>query len=97
MGELIKELLKEVIGKEINLFIIPEIGKYNNEFILTGTLTKHKGNNPLYKVTCKLNENNYYIFSENSIYEIEKLFGDVDIILLRGFNYTDVMRKMVTI
>jgi len=69
----------------------------NNEFILTGTLTKHKGNNPLYKVTCKLNENNYYIFSENSIYEIEKLFGDVDIILLRGFNYTDVMRKMVTI
>lgn len=95
MKELIKELLKEVIGKEINLFIIPEIGKY--EFKLTGTLTKHIGNNPLYKVTCKFNENNYHIFSENSIYEIEKLFGDVDIILLRGFNYTDEMRKMVTI
>ena len=69
----------------------------NNEFKLTGTLTKHMGNNPLYKVTCKFNKNNYYIFSENSIYEIEKLFGDVDIILLPGFNYTDEMRKMVTI
>lgn len=95
MEKLTKELLKESIGKGINLYMIPEIGR--GEFILTGTLTKHKGNNPLYKVTCDSNKNNYYIFSEDDIYVLDELFGDIIMVLNIKFNYTDEMRKMVAI
>ena len=37
-------MLNDLIGKEVSLF-------YYDEFILTGTLSKHKGNNPYYQVT----------------------------------------------
>lgn len=37
-------MLNDLIGKEVSLY-------YYDEFILTGTLSKHKGNNPYYQVT----------------------------------------------
>lgn len=83
-NELFTILLKEAIGKEIKLYI--NYTDYNGtqglKFLLTGFLTKHKGDNLLYKVTSAESLNDYYIFSENNIYDFQRLFGIIDMVIL---------------
>lgn len=81
---IMKELLKEAIRKEVSVYYRPNIKIESNasdEFILTGTLTKHKGDNPYYQVTS-YGANKHMVFSESEVYDVELLFNEVGAIIL---------------
>lgn len=73
-----KESIKEAIGKEISVYYRMNV---DDEFILTGTLTKHKGDNPYYQVTS-YGANKHIVFSESEIFDVGLLFNEVDAIIL---------------
>jgi hypothetical protein len=73
-----KESIKEAIGKEISVYYRMNV---DDEFILTGTLTKHKGDNNYYQVTS-YGANKHIVFSESEVYDVELLFNEVDAIIL---------------
>lgn len=78
-----KDSIKEAIGKEISVYYRMNVDDefIDVEFILTGTLTKHKGDNPYYQVTS-YGANKHIVFSESEVYDVELLFNEVDAIIL---------------
>lgn len=76
-----KELIKEAIGKEISVYFRINVDDEDDEFILTGTLTKHKGDNNYYQVTS-YGASKHIVFSESEVYDVKLLFNEVDAIIL---------------
>lgn len=77
-----KDSIKEAIGKEISVYYRMNVDDefIDDEFILTGTLTKHKGDNNYYQVTS-YGANKHIVFSESEVYDVKLLFNEVGAII----------------
>lgn len=71
IDDIMKKLLKSILGEEIDVYHKRTINTISyGEFVLHGTLTKHRSDNKYYQVTSLDDPDKHIVFSVSEVFDV---------------------------